>query len=285
MSGIRLEVKVHIVTGRSARRAEHRQVRGRCGLEVHDLILQPLASSLSVLTEDEKELGVVLVDIGSARPTSPSSAKARSATGAVIPIAGDQITQRPSRWPCARRRRTPRTQDPVRHRQAGAGRSGRNDRRARRGRPRSAHAVERQALAAVIEPRVEELFSLVHQVVRESGYEELLSSGVVLTGGTAMMPGNGRAGRRHFPQARARRRARVPRQSARGREEPALRARSWGYCRRAACSACAVAKSQCSPVCQTGLDAHEGVVHRPFSNSNHDVWRCAPGGERSLVFV
>ncbi len=188
MSGIRLEVKVHIVTGAVSAAQNIVKCVRRCGLEVHDLILQPLASSLAVLTEDEQELGVVLVDIGSGTTDIAIFSEGAIRHTAVIPIAGDQITNDVA---MALRTPTPDAEDiKVQYGIAkqvladpdemidvpGVGDRG----------PRT---LSRQALAAVIEPRVEELFSLVHQVVRESGYEELLSSGVVLTGGTAMMPG------------------------------------------------------------------------------------------------
>ena len=157
-------------------------------LEVNDLILQPLASSLAVLTEDEKELGVVLVDIGGGTTDIAIFSEGAIRHTAVIPIAGDQIT---SDIAMALRTPTPDAEDiKVDYgiaKQAladpdemievpGLGERG----------PRT---LSRQALAAVVEPRVEELFSLVQQVVRESGYEELLSSGVVLTGGASMMLG------------------------------------------------------------------------------------------------
>ncbi|MCS6764307.1 MAG: cell division protein FtsA [Candidatus Protistobacter heckmanni] len=188
MSGIRLEVKVHIVTGAVSAAQNIVKCVRRCGLEVHDLILQPLASSVAVLTEDEKELGVVLVDIGGGTSDIAIFSSGAIRHTAVIPIAGDQITN-----DVAMALRTP-TQDAedikIRYgiakqvladpeemiEVAGVG-------------DRPPRTLSRQALAAVIESRVEELFSLVHQVVRESGYEELLSSGIVLTGGTAMMPG------------------------------------------------------------------------------------------------
>ncbi|AIO97177.1 cell division protein FtsA [Burkholderia pseudomallei] len=188
MSGIRLEVKVHIVTGAVSAAQNIVKCVRRCGLEVNDLILQPLASSLAVLTEDEKDLGVVLVDIGGGTTDIAIFAEGAIRHTAVIPIAGDQIT---SDIAMALRTPTPDAEDiKVGYgiaKQAladpdemvevpGLGERG----------PRT---LSRQALAAVIEPRVEELFSLVQQVVRESGYEELLSSGVVLTGGAAMMPG------------------------------------------------------------------------------------------------
>jgi cell division protein FtsA len=187
MSGIRLEVKVHIVTGAVSAAQNIVKCVRRCGLEVNDLILQPLASSLAVLTEDEKELGVVLVDIGGGTTDIAIFSEGAIRHTAVIPIAGDQIT---SDIAMALRTPTPDAEDikvdygiakqaladPDEIEVPGLGERG----------PRT---LSRQALAAVVEPRVEELFSLVQQVVRESGYEELLSSGVVLTGGASMMLG------------------------------------------------------------------------------------------------
>ena len=188
MSGMRLEVKVHIVTGAVSAAQNIVKCVRRCGLEVRDLMLQPLASSLAVLTEDEKELGVVLIDIGGGTTDIAIFTGGAIRHTAVIPIAGDQITNDIAH---ALRTATADAEDiKLRHGAAkqvltnpddmievpGVGERG----------PRS---LSRQALAAVIEPRVEELFALVHQVVRESGYEELLSSGVVLTGGTALMDG------------------------------------------------------------------------------------------------
>src|SRR5260364_134769 len=92
MSGIRLEVRVHIVTGGVSAVQNIVKCVRRCGLEVNDLILQPLASSLAVLTEDEKELGVVLVDIGCGTTEIAVCSEGANRHTAVIPIAGDQIT-------------------------------------------------------------------------------------------------------------------------------------------------------------------------------------------------
>ncbi|AXW09528.1 cell division protein FtsA [Ralstonia solanacearum] len=188
MSGIRLEVKVHIVTGAVSAAQNIVKCVRRCGLEVHDLILQPLASSLAVLTEDEKELGVVLVDIGSGTTDIAIFSEGAIRHTAVIPIAGDQITN-----DIAMALRTPTPDAEDIKIQYGIAKQVLADSDEMIDVPgvgdRGPRTLSRQALAAVIEPRVEELFSLVHQVVRESGYEELLSSGVVLTGGTAMMPG------------------------------------------------------------------------------------------------
>ena len=188
MSGMRLEVKVHIVTGAVSAAQNIVKCVRRCGLEVQDLILQPLASSLAVLTEDEKELGVVLVDVGGGTTDIAIFTGGAIRHTAVIPIAGDQITN-----DIAMALRTP-TADAedikVSHGTAKQVLANADDMIEVPGiGERGPRMLSRQALAAVIEPRVEELFSLIQQVVRESGYEELLSSGVVLTGGTSLMDG------------------------------------------------------------------------------------------------
>ena len=188
MSGIRLEVKVHIVTGAVSAVQNIVKCVRRCGLEVSDLILQPMASADSVLTTDERELGVVLVDIGGGTTDVAVFTEGAIRHTAVIPIAGDQITN-----DIAMALRTPTPDAEDIKIQYGIAKQVLADPDEMIDVPgvgdRGPRTLSRQALAAVIEPRVEELFSLVHQVVRESGYEELLSSGVVLTGGTAMMPG------------------------------------------------------------------------------------------------
>jgi cell division protein FtsA len=188
MSGIRLEVKVHIVTGAVSAVQNIVKCVRRCGLEVSDLILQPMASADAVLTPDERELGVVLVDIGSGTTDVAVFTEGAIRHTAVIPIAGDQITN-----DIAMALRTPTLEAEEIKLRYGMAKQvlvdpaetlevpGLGDRNPR--------TLSRQALAAVIEPRVEELFALVHQVVRESGYEEVLSSGIVLTGGSVMMPG------------------------------------------------------------------------------------------------
>jgi cell division protein FtsA len=188
MSGVRLEVKVHIVTGAVSAAQNIVKCVRRCGLEVSDLILQPLASSLAVLTEDEKELGVCLVDIGGGTTDVAIFREGAIRHTAVIPIAGDQITN-----DIAMALRTPTQEaEELKIRQgcalrqlADAGQMievpGVGDRPPRQ--------LSRQTLAEVIEPRVEELYSLVQKVLRESGYEELLSSGIVLTGGASVMQG------------------------------------------------------------------------------------------------
>ncbi len=188
MSGIRLEAKVHIVTGAQSAAENIIKCVRRCGLEVDQLMLNPLASSLAVLTEDERELGVCLVDIGAGTTDVAIFTNGAIRHTAVIPIAGDLITS-----DIAMALRTP-TKDAedikVEH---GFAKQLLADPEAQLEVPglgdRGPRMLSRQALAGVIEPRVEEIFSLVQQAVRESGYEEVLSSGIVLTGGSAVMPG------------------------------------------------------------------------------------------------
>jgi cell division protein FtsA len=188
MSGIRLEVKVHIVTGAVSAAQNIVKCVRRCGLEVNDLILQSLASARAVLSEDEKELGVCLLDIGGGTTDIAVFTHGAIRHTAVIPIAGDQITN-----DIAMALRTP-TADAenikTRHGVALRQLADPNDLIEVPGiGERASRSLSRQTLAEVIEPRVEELFTLVQQVLRESGFEELLSSGVVLTGGSAVMQG------------------------------------------------------------------------------------------------
>ena len=188
MSGVRLEVKVHIVTGAASAAQNILKCVRRCGLEVQDLILQPLASSLAVLTDDEKELGVALVDIGGGTTDIAIFNNGAIRHTAVIPIAGDQIT---SDIAMALRTPTPDAEEiKIQYGMAKQTLANPNEQIDVPGiGERGPRTLSRQALSAVIEPRVEELFSLVAQAIRESGYEELLSSGIVLTGGTSLMPG------------------------------------------------------------------------------------------------
>src|SRR3954463_8491214 len=188
MSGIRLEVKVHIVTGAVSAVQNIVKCVRRCGLEVSDLILQPMASADAVLTHDEKELGVVLIDIGGGTTDIAVFSDGAIRHTAVLPIAGDQITN-----DIAMALRTP-TGDAetikVRHGVALRQLADPNQMLEVPGiGERGSRSLSRQTLAEVIEPRVEELYSLVQQALRDSGFEELLSSGIVLTGGSSVMQG------------------------------------------------------------------------------------------------
>jgi len=188
MSGVRLEAKVHLVTGAMSAAQNIIKCVRRCGLEVDDIILEQLASSAAVLTEDEKELGVCLVDIGGGTTDIAVFSDGAIRHTAVIPIAGDQVTN-----DIAVALRTP-TQyaDDLKIKYACALRQlaaedetievpSVGDREPRR--------LARQTLAEVVEPRYEELLSLVQAELRRSGFEELCAAGVVLTGGSAKMEG------------------------------------------------------------------------------------------------
>ncbi len=188
MSGIRLEAKVHIVTGAQSAAENIIKCVRRCGLEVDQLMLNPLASSLAVLTQDEQELGVAMVDIGAGSTDVAIFTGGAIRHTAVIPIAGDLITS-----DIAMALRTP-TRDAEEIKIAsGYAKQLLADPDAQVEVPglgdRAPRMLSKQALAGVIEPRIEEIFSLVQQVIRESGYEEVLSSGIVITGGSAVMPG------------------------------------------------------------------------------------------------
>lgn len=188
MSGIRLEAKVHIVTGAQSAAENIIKCVRRCGLDVDQLMLNPLASSHSVLTEDERELGVVCVDIGAGTTDIAIFSGGAIRYTAVIPIAGDLITS-----DIAMALRTPTKDAEEIKVEAGYAKQALADPNEQVEVPglgdRAPRLLNKQALAGVIEPRVEEIFALVLQVIRESGYEEVLSSGIVLTGGSAVMPG------------------------------------------------------------------------------------------------
>ena len=188
MSGIRLEAKVHIVTGAQSAAENIIKCVRRCGLEVEQLMLNPLASSLAVLTDDERELGVALVDIGAGTTDVAIFTNGAIRHTSVIPIAGDLITS-----DIAMALRTPTKDAEEIKVESGYAKQLLTDAETQVEVPglgdRGPRLLSRQALAGVIEPRVEEIFALVHQVIRESGYEEVLSSGIVLTGGSCVMPG------------------------------------------------------------------------------------------------
>jgi cell division protein FtsA len=188
MSGVRLEAKVHIVTGAESAAQNIEKCIQRCGLTVDDIVLEQLASSFAVLTEDEKELGVCIVDIGGGTTDIAVFSHGAIRHTAVIPIAGDQVTN-----DIAVSMRTP-TQyaEDIKVKYACALSQLANpdesievpsvgDRPARR--------LARQTLAEVVEPRYEELFGLVREELRRSGFEEIIAAGIVLTGGSAKMEG------------------------------------------------------------------------------------------------
>ncbi len=188
MSGMKLEVKVHIVTGAVAAAQNIVKCIKRCGIEVNDLVLQPLASSSAVLTDDEKELGVCLVDIGGGTTDIAVFKQGAIRHTAVVPIAGDQMTNDVA---VAFRTPTQSAEDiKIKHgcalRQLADPREivevpGVDDRDPRQ--------LSVQTLAEVLEPRVVELYELVLNELRRSGMEEMIASGIVITGGSSMMRG------------------------------------------------------------------------------------------------
>ena len=188
MSGVRLEAKVHLVTCAINAVQNIEKCIKRCGLDTDEIILEQLASSYSVLTEDERELGVCLVDIGGGTTDIAIFVDGAIRHTAVIPVAGDQVTN-----DIAMALRTP-TQyaEDLKVRYACAltqlagvdefikvpGVGDKPDRE-----------LSRQTLAEVVEPRYDELFKLVLSELRRSGFEQLVASGIVLTGGGAKMEG------------------------------------------------------------------------------------------------
>ena len=188
MSGLRLEAKVHIVTGAQSAAENIIKCVRRCGLDVDQLMLNPLASSLSVLTQDEQELGVAMVDIGAGTTDVAIFTGGAIRHTAVIPIGGDLITS-----DIAMALRTPTKDAEDIKVENGCAKQLLADPDTQVEVPglgdRASRMLSKQALAGVIEPRVEEIYLLVQQAIRESGYEEVLSSGIVITGGSAMMPG------------------------------------------------------------------------------------------------
>ena len=188
MSGVRLEARVHMVTGAVSAAQNIVKCVRRCGLEVDDVILQQLASSYAVLTEDEKDLGVCLCDIGGGTTDIAVFTHGAIHHSAVIPIAGDQVTndiavalRTPThhaedlkiRYACALTQLA-NPEETIEVPSVG-------DRPPRR--------LVRQTLAEVVEPRYEELFSLVLAELKRSGFENMIPAGFVLTGGGAKMEG------------------------------------------------------------------------------------------------
>jgi cell division protein FtsA len=188
MSGVRLEAKVHLVTCAVNAAQNIEKCIRRCGLDVDDIILEQLASSYSVLTDDERELGVCIVDIGGGTTDIAIFTEGAIRHTGVIPIAGDQVTndiamalRTPTqyaeeikiKYACALAQLAGADQT---IRVPGVGES-------------SSRELSRQALAEVVEPRYDELFTLVQAEIRRSGFEESLGAGIVLTGGTSRMEG------------------------------------------------------------------------------------------------
>ena len=188
MSGVRLEAKVHLVTCAVNASQNIEKCIRRCGLEVEDIILEQLASSYAVLTDDERELGVCLVDIGGGTTDIAIFTEGAIRHTGVIPIAGDQVTN-----DIAMALRTP-TQNAeeikIKYACALTQLAGADETiKVPSVGDRPPRDLSRQALAEVVEPRYDELFNLVQAELRRSGFEDMIAAGIVLTGGTSKMEG------------------------------------------------------------------------------------------------
>lgn len=188
MSGVRLEARVHIVSGSVSSAQNIVKCANKTGLTVADVVLQQLASSYAVLNEDERELGVALIDIGGGTTDLALWLNGSIAHTAVLSLGGNHLTN-----DIAVGLRTP-TDDAERIKQkygvALASLVGRDETlEVPSVGGRKARVLSRQILAEIIEPRLEEIFTLVKRDLQKTGYEDLLASGVVVTGGAALLPG------------------------------------------------------------------------------------------------
>ena len=188
MSGVRLESKVHIVTGAVTSAQNIVKCAQRCGLSVADIVLEQLASSEAVLSEDEKELGVALIDIGGGTTDIAIWSEGSIVHTSVLAVGGDHITNDIAvglRTPMEAAERIKQEhgcamatmveeEDTIEVPSVGG---------------RKPRVLSKRILTEIIEPRVEEMFSLVHQEVQRTGYEDLLASGVVITGGATLLEG------------------------------------------------------------------------------------------------
>lgn len=188
MCGVRLEAKVHIVTGAVSAAQNIIKCVRRCGLEVDDIVLEQLASSTSALTEDEKELGVCMVDVGGGTTDISVFTEGAIRHTAVIPIAGDQVTNDIA---VALRTPTQHAEDIKKKYACALTELARRDETIEVPSvgDRPPRKLSRQTLAEVVEPRIEELYGLIVAELRRSGFEEVIGSGIVLTGGSAKMEG------------------------------------------------------------------------------------------------
>jgi cell division protein FtsA len=188
MSGVRLEAKVHLVTGAASASQNIVKCVQRCGLAVDGIVLEQLASSYSVLTEDERELGVCIVDMGGGTTDIAVFCEGAIRHTAVIPIAGDQVTKDIAislrtpipyaeelkiKYACALSHLA-NPDETIEVPSVGE---------------RPPRRLARQTLAEVVEPRYEELYQLVSEELRRSGFYEMIAAGIVLTGGSSKMEG------------------------------------------------------------------------------------------------
>ncbi len=188
MSGVRFEAKVHIVTAAVTSAQNIVKCANRCGLNVNDIILQPLASAESILTREEKDLGVALLDIGGGTSDLVIFSEGAVVHTSVITLGGNHITN-----DIAVGLRTPTAEAERIKQKYGCALSSMVQKDETIEVPsvggRKPRILSRQILSEIIEPRVEEIFSLVQQEIIKSGYEDRIASGIVLTGGSVILPG------------------------------------------------------------------------------------------------
>jgi len=188
MSGVRLEAKVHIVTGAVASAQNIVKACNRAGLDVADIVLEQLASSEAVLSADEKELGVALVDIGGGTTDIAIFVDGAIKHTSVLSLGGNHLTN-----DIAVGLRTPMAEAEKIKQKYGCCMASLVGKEETIEVPsvggRKARILSRQLLAEILEPRVEEIFTLVNREIMKSGFEDLIASGVVITGGTTILEG------------------------------------------------------------------------------------------------
>ena len=188
MSGVRLEAQVHLVTAACSSAQNLVKCANQVGLDVADIALQPLASALAVLNDDERDLGVVLLDIGGGTTDIAVFVNGSIVYTVVLPLGGNQITSDISTG-----LRTPALEAENLKVRYGCALASLVDKEETIEGPsvggRSARSMSRQILCEIVEPRVEEIFGLVQREIQRSGYADLLASGAVITGGTSIMEG------------------------------------------------------------------------------------------------
>jgi cell division protein FtsA len=188
MSGVRLEVKIHIVTGSVTSAQNIIKCANRAGLDVYDIVLESLASSEAILTNEERNLGVALIDFGGGTTDLAIFSQGSIKHTFVLTLGGDNLTN-----DIAIGIRTPFKEAEKIKLKYGCGLTsliGENEALEVPGvGERKPRTVSRRLLGEILEPRVEEIFSLSYQEMARSGYDDLVSSGVVITGGSALLPG------------------------------------------------------------------------------------------------
>lgn len=188
MSGVRLEAKVHIVTGSVTSVQNIVKSVNRVGLEINDIILEQLASSEAVLSRDEMDLGVALLDIGGGTTDIAVFSEGSIKHTAVLPVGGNYLTS-----DIATGLRTPLSEAEKIKIKYGCAFSVLIPKDETIEVPsvggREPRGVSRQILGRIIEPRMEEILNLAYKEIVKSGYEDILAAGIVLTGGTSILDG------------------------------------------------------------------------------------------------